>query len=89
MIEIDSLTATPCYELSFSPPAVIDPRDFFDVISKNSFAIINRHVVTGGTHFCFYIDTKQIFQNPQIRPVLIDKIIDSLRKDLDKKFRTL
>lgn len=83
IIEIDRLTATPVYELSYSPSPIIDPKVFFDLISKSSYAVINRHVTTGGTHFCFYIDTKEIFQNLQIRPELIDKIINCLKRDLE------
>ena len=85
IIEIDRLTATPYYELSFSPSPIIDPKEFFNLISKNSYAVINRHVKTGGTHFCFYLDTKEIFQNQQICPELIDKIINCLKKDLGTK----
>ena len=87
IIEIDPLTATPCYEISKPPPPVIEPKDFFNAII-NTFAVINRHVVTGGTggtHFCFYVDTKEIFQNDQISSYLIHKIIDCLKKDLSNE----
>ncbi len=87
IIEIDPLTATPCYEISKPSPPVIEPKDFFSAII-NTFAVINRHVVTGGTggtHFCFYVDTKEIFQNDQISSDLIHKIIDFLKKDLSNE----
>lgn len=87
IIEIDPLTATPFYEISEPPLPVIEPKDFFNAIIS-TFAVINRHVVTGGTggtHFCFYVDTKEIFQNDQISSDIIHKIIDCLKKDLSNE----
>ncbi len=83
--EIDPITATPCYETPSSLPVIVEPEEFFKKYLEKSFATINRHVVTGGTHFCFYVDTREIFQNDQIRSVLIKHITDTLQKDLKGK----
>jgi len=85
VVEIDPITATPCYEIPSSPPAIIEPEDFFKKYLQESFATINRHVVTGGTHFCFYVDTREIFQNEQVRSVLIRNMIDNLQKEFKRK----
>lgn len=84
VIEIDPLSASPCYEheLLNHPPVIIESNDFISNYIEKSYAIINRHVETGGTHFCFYIDTEKIFKEQTIYNDIINKIIDCLSKDL-------
>jgi hypoxanthine-guanine phosphoribosyltransferase len=85
IIEIDRLTATPYYEIVPAVPPLIDPKEFFEKHIKESFTISNRHIESGGTHFCFYIDTKKIFQNEIIRSELISTVVERLSKQLPKK----
>lgn len=82
VIEVDPLTTTPCYKVPLSPQVLIEPKEFFTKFIRNSFALANRHISTGGTHFCFYVDTKEIFQDEQIASKIIKRIVERLQKDL-------
>lgn len=85
IIEIDPLTASPSYYKRVIPSVIMESNEFFSKYIEKSYAIINRHVYTGIHHFCFFVDTKQIFSDEDIRSELVKKIVGSIKKDIGLK----
>jgi orotate phosphoribosyltransferase len=73
--EVHPISASPCYEKLQTPPVVIKSNEFFEKYVVDTFAVINRHIVTGGTHFCYYVDTNNIFKNQKVFSSILQRAL--------------